>query len=334
MEEKIMKKMYGFIALLTVLLIIAFVSAKKETNEERNHDVPVIGILQITSHPALDAIHKGIIDGLSEEGYQNGETIKVEDQNPQGDQSNLNTMSQRLVSKDVDILAAIATPSAQALANATEDIPIILAGVTDPESSNLVKSNKEPGGNITGVADQLPIKEQISLMKELMPAAKNIGILYSSSEDNSIINAKEAEKIAEQSGFKVKTMTVSSTNDVAQAGSALADQVDAIWVPSDNTIASALNTLLQVTDEKGIPVFPPVDTMVKQGGLATVGINQYEMGKQAGKMAAAILDGEEIPANTSIQSPIHTNIYMNQQKAKQLGIHIPSELKEQAVLFH
>lgn len=329
-----MKKMVGFIIILTSLLIYAFFSQSTDKETLTKGDgVPVIGILQLTSHPALDKIRKGIIDTLAEEGYVEGKSVKIVYENAQGDQSNLNAMSEHLVNQQASVIAAITTPSAQALANATTSIPIVLAGVTNPEGANLVNTNEKPGGNITGVADQTPIKKQISLIKKLLPQAKKIGILYSSSEDNSILNAKEAEKRAKEKGFETVTMTVSSTNDVAQVGTSLARKVDAIWVPSDNTIASSLNTLIDAADNKGIPVFPPVDTMVEQGGLATVGIDQYEMGKQAGEMTVSVLEGTIDTADKPIQLPKKTALYINQQQARKLNIAIPKSLLNDAVLF-
>lgn len=326
-----MKKMIGFIAILTILLTYAFISGLRTTTETAQKDLPVVGLLQLTSHPALDLITQGIIDSLSEEGFVDGETMVLDFQNAQGDQSNLNSMSTRFVSRDADIMIGIATPAAQALANASSDIPIVLGAITDPEASNLVASNEQPGGNITGVSDATPIKEQLSLLKDLLPDAKNIGILYSSSEDNSIVQGKQAEELAKELGFETTTMTVSSTNDVAQIGAALASQVDAIWVPTDNTIASAMNTLVEATDAEGIPIIPAVDTMVEQGGLATVGLNQYELGKLTGKMTAAILKGEIEPSTSPIQYLEQGDIFINQEKAAELGITIPQNILEQAV---
>lgn len=325
-----MKKMIGFIAVLTLVLTYAFFSYSTESTEQSENDLPVVGILQLTSHPALDLITDGIVDALNEAGYIDGETMVLDFQNAQGDQSNLNSMSTRFVSRDADVMVGIATAAAQALANASSEIPTVLGAVTDPEASNLVESNEDPGGNITGVSDATPIKEQLSLMQEILPEAEKVGILYSSSEDNSILQGEKAAEIAEDMGYETVTMTVSSTNDINQIGAALASQVDAIWVPTDNTIASAMNTLIEASDTAGIPVFPAVETMVEQGGLATVGLDQYELGKLTGEMTAAILDGEMVPAETPIQYLEQGDIFVNLEKAEQLGITIPQQIQEQA----
>lgn len=328
-----MKKMLGFIAILTIVLTYAFFTDANTTTQPSENDLPVVGVLQLTSHPALDLISEGIIDALNEAGYVDGETMILDFQNAQGDQSNLTSMSTRFVSRDADVMVGIATPAAQSLANASSQIPIVLGAVTDPETANLVASNEEPGGNITGVSDETPIQEQFALIKEILPEADSIGILYSSSEDNSIVQGEKAAEIAKEMGFETTTMTVSSTNDVSQIGSALASQVDAIWVPTDNTIASAMNTLVETTDAAGIPVFPAVDTMVEQGGLATVGLNQYELGKLTGEMTAAILDGKMDPATTPIQYLEQGDIFINPEKAKELGITLPQNVLEQATVI-
>lgn len=323
-----MKKMIGFIICLTALLTVAFFTSSNETAPTKESK-PMVGILQLTSHPALDLIYQGTVDALNEAGYIDGETMTLDFQNAQGDQSNLNSMSARFVSRGADVMVGIATPSAQALANSSQEIPIVLGAVTDPEGSGLVKSNETPGGNITGVSDLTPIKEQFALIKEILPEAQTIGILYSSSEDNSIVQADQAIEIAREMGLDTQVMTVSSTNDVSQVGATLASQVDAIWVPTDNTVASAMNTLVSAADSNSIPIFPAVDTMVEEGGLATVGLDQYELGHLTGEMVVAILNGESEPATTPIQYLAQGKVIINEEKAKQLGITIPAQLLEQ-----
>lgn len=321
--------MIGFIIGLTAILTVAFFTSSNEI-ETMKKAKPMVGILQLTSHPALDLIYQGTVDALNDAGYIDGETMTLDFQNAQGDQSNLNSMSTRFVSRGAAVMVGIATPSAQALANSSQEIPIVLGAVTDPEGSGLVESNEAPGGNITGVSDLTPIKEQFSLIKEILPEAQTIGILYSSSEDNSIVQADQAIEIAKEMGLDIEVMTISSTNDVSQVGATLASQVDAIWVPTDNTVASAMTTLVSAADSNGIPIFPAVDTMVEEGGLATVGLDQYELGRLTGEMVAAILNGESDPATTPIRYLDEGEIIINQEKAKQLGITIPTQLLEQA----
>lgn len=323
--------MIGFITVLVILLSVAFVTeTKKQATKEK--EIPIVGILQLTSHPALDKIYEGIMDALKEEGFVDKKNIKIDFQNAQGDQSNLKTMSERFANEQAAVMVGIATPSAQALANASKEIPIVLGAVTDPKGAGLVTDNQHPGGNITGVSDLTPIKAQFNLIKTLLPGAKKIGIIYSSSEDNSVVQGKQAEEEAKKSGLEPITATVSSTNDVNQVATSLAGKVDAIYVPADNTVASAMNTLISVTDAKGIPVFPAVDTMVAEGGLATVGLNQYELGKMTGKMTADLLKGKKKAATTPIEYLKNGDTIINPKKAEKLGITIPQEILDHAII--
>ncbi|WP_228022149.1 tryptophan ABC transporter substrate-binding protein, partial [Enterococcus faecium] len=246
----------------------------------------VVGVLQYVSHPALDEIYRGIKDGLKEEGLKEGENLEIKFQNGQADQSKLATMSQQLVQSDPDVLIGIATPAAQSLANTTSSIPVVLGAVTDPVGAGLVGSLEKPGGNVTGVSDQPPVASQIKLASDLLPNAKKVGILYASSEDNSKYQVAQAEEAAKKEGLEAVKYAVPSTNEIAQTVQVMSRQVDFIYVPLDNTIANAMQTVVKEANKANIPVIPSVDTMVEQGGLATIGINQYQLGLQSGKMAA------------------------------------------------
>lgn len=322
-----MKKMMGVIAILALILGFAFLQSNKDSATEPD-ELPHVGILQLTSHPALDSINQGIMDALEEEGFIEGETMTLDFQNAQGDQSNLNAMSAQFVSKEADVMVGIATPAAQALANASSEIPIILGAVTDPEGAGLVETNEQPNTNVTGVSDVTPIQEQFDLIQTILPDAKTIGLIYSSNEDNSIVQGETAKEIAEAMGYNVVVSTIASTNDVSQVAAVLASQVDAIWVPTDNAIASAMNTLISETDKQTIPVFPAVDTMVEQGGLATIGLDQYELGKMTGKMAAEVLKGEIKPETEPIRYLTEGTVFLNEEKATQLNLVIPESVRE------
>lgn len=290
--------------------------AKKETYR--------VGVLQLVSHPALDQIYEGIKEGLADEGLEEGKNLKLLFQNGQGDQSKLNTMSQQLVQDKADVLVGIATPAAQALDNNVKkkDIPIVLGAITDPKGAGLVASNDKPGANITGVSDQPPVGEIIQLAKKLLPNAKKVGMLYSSSEMNSQFQVAEATKKAESLGLEVVNKPVATTNEVAQTVQVLAQEVDFVFIPLDNTIANAMETVSQEATKQKLPVFPSVETMVEQGGVATVGISQKELGVQTGKMAAKIAKGESDPATTPIYTFSKGETIVNRAQAELFGINV------------
>ena len=320
---KVNKIFVAFAVLLVCVLGYGFFSSKKseETNKVENKEVKV-GVLQLLSHPALDQIYKGLEDGLKKEGYEVGKNLKIDLQNAQGDQSNLASMGQKLVTDNNDILVGITTPATLSLSNATKDKPIIMGGITYPVEAGLIKTEDKPGNNITGVSDRTPIKQQLEIMKK-------VGILYTASEDNSVKQAQEAEKLAKELGLEVKVSTVANTNDIQQVTESLASQTDAIFIPIDNTIASAMATVVKVTDAKKIPVFPSADTMVADGGLLGLGVDQYQIGVETAKVVAKVLKG----ADTKDMSIVLANegvIYLNEAKAKQLGIEIPKEIKDKA----
>ncbi|MTD39014.1 peptide ABC transporter substrate-binding protein [Erwinia sp. CPCC 100877] len=318
------------VAVLVILVFLAgsfFVDAKQQTKEK----LPTVGVLQFVSHPALDQIYQGIQAGLKESGYEDGKNMKIVFQNGQADQSKLTTMSQQLVQeKKADVLIGIATPAAQALANQTTKTPIVLGAITDPVSAGLVENNEKPGGNITGVSDKSPVGAQFDLAVKLLPKSQTVGILYASSEENSKYQVAEAKKAAEAKDLKVKTYAVPSSNEIAQTVQVMTSEVDFIYIPTDNTIANAMQTVVSEADKAKKPIIPSVDTMVEQGGLATVGINQFELGVQTGKMTADILAGRSKPAATPIYTFKTGDIIINQKQAEKLGITIPEKLLSEA----
>ena len=329
----------GLIATVAAVLLIlvgvfAFqlgkMGAQSEPAEKPVEESKTVGILQFVSHPALDAIRDGVEDALEEAGYVAGENLKIEYQNGQADQSKLATMSEQLVNKKADVIVGIATPAAQALANTTKDIPIVLGAVTDPVGAKLVADVDNPGGNITGVSDKAPADKQIRLGKELIPEAKTVGMLYSSTEDNSKYQVAEATAAAKELGLGVKDYPIPSTNEITQTVQVMSELVDFIYIPLDNTIANAMPTVVGEANKKKVPIITSVDTMVEQGGLATIGIDQYTIGKETGKMAAAILKGEADPATTPIYTFKEGEVILNEKQAKLLGTKIPQDLYDSA----
>ena len=343
LEEFIMKKNKGILGFSLVLLVVLLgsliyntvqKSSQKTTNTKQvaqtTQDKKVkLGVLQLLSHPALDAIYQGIQDELAKEGYEVGKNLEIDFQNAQGDQSNLASMSEKLVSNKNDVIVGITTPATLSLANVTKDIPIVMGGITYPVEAGLIKDEKKPGNNITGVSDRTPIKQQLEIMKQVVPTLKTVGILYTSSEDNSVKQAKQAEEDAKALGLEVKVATIANTNDIQQVTESLASQVEAIFVPIDNTIASAMATVVKATDAKKIPVFPSADTMVADGGVLGLGVDQYQIGVETAKMVVEVLKGAK-PADTPIKLANEGVIYLNEEKAKELGITIPADIAQKA----
>lgn len=324
-----MKRMYSIIAILLIFLGFAFVK-EQPSSSKRTNQTPTVGILQLMSHPALDAIHKGIVAGLKDGGYTEGKNLKIDFQNAQNDQSNLKTMSTKFQNENTDAAIGIATPAAQALANTITSRPVILGDVTDPKSAGLVKNNKRPGGHITGVSDRAPLKQQLGLIKELMPNLKTLGIIYTSSDDSAVVQYKQFVNMCHKEHINYKAYSITNSNDLNQVAQKAANSVDAIYVPTDNTIAGAMSTLVAATDQQNIPVFPAVDTMVRNGGLATYSVDQYQTGVAIGKMTAKILKGQANPATTPIQFVDTGKLIVNEKQAQKLGIKIPAKLVQEA----
>lgn len=294
--------------------------------QKSNNKVLKIGVVQLVEHSALDANYKGFVDGLAEAGYVDGENIKIDYQNAQGEQANCVTIAQKFVNGKSDLIFAIATPAAQAAANLTKKIPIVISSVTDPESADLVASNSAPGKNVTGTSDLTPCAAQMELITTLFPEAKTVGMLYCSSEQNSHFQIKLAEEACEKLGLEYVEATVSNSNEIQQVTQSLCGKVDVIYSPTDNMIAAGMPLVAQVAIENKIPTIVGEEGMCKAGGLATYGINYYELGKQTARMAVRILKGESKPAEMPIEYLNTCDFLVNEETAKALGITIPADL--------
>lgn len=323
------KPLIGIIAALAVLVAGSLIYSSMNKPEAKNEKkVAKVGVLQFVSHPSLDLIYKGIQDGLAEEGYKDDQ-VKIDFMNSEGDQSKVATMSKQLVANGNDLVVGIATPAAQGLASATKDLPVIMAAITDPIGANLVKDLKKPGGNITGVSDHNPAQQQVELIKALTPNVKTIGALYSSSEDNSKTQVEEFKAYAEKAGLTVETFAVPSTNEIASTVNVMTSKVDAIWVPIDNTIASAFSTVVSSKQSAKKPIYPSATAMVEAGGLASVVVDQHDLGVATGKMIAQVLKGAK-PADTPVNVFSTGKSVINKKIAQELGITIPESVLKEA----
>ena len=323
------KALIGTLAVLALLVVgVLFVSQRQESSSSSENQVVKIGILQFVTHDALDEIERGIEDGLAEAGYE-GSNVELTVLNAEADQSKIQTMSKKLVDDGNDVVIGIATPAAQGLASATSDIPVIMGAISDPVGAKLVKNLDKPEGNVTGVSNHVPHAQTVELIQTITPDAKTIGVLYASSEDNSVSQVKEFTQYAEEAGLTVVEYAVPSTNEITTTMSVMTGKVDAIFVPQDNTIASAFPTVVTAANAAKIPVYSSVDTMVKQGSIASVAQSQYDLGLETAKIAVKILAGKkvsEVPVKV-VDTGVPT---VNLKAAKELGITIPDSLLEEA----
>ncbi|HFU4218731.1 TPA: tryptophan ABC transporter substrate-binding protein [Streptococcus suis] len=324
------KNLLATIVALTVMVVAAlFMTQKEQTSQSASSEKVKIGVLQFVTHDSLDEIYKGIKAGLEEGGYSTTDNLEIDFMNAEADQSQVQTMSKKLVDNGNELLIGIATPAAQGLANATTELPIIMGAVTDPVGANLVTDLKNPGGNITGVSDQTPVADAVSLIKEITPDAKTIGVLYSSNEDNSKIQVEEFKAAAEEAGYTVLEYAVASSNELASTVEVATSKTDVLFTPVDNTVASAFSTVVSVANKTKTPIFTSVEDMVEGGGIASVTLSQYDLGVATGKIAAKILDGAN-PGDTPVQIFNEGTIVVNQKVAKELGITLSDDVINQA----
>ena len=325
MKKTIMNKVITAGIVTAALASSSTVYAEKETY--------TIGIEQVAEHGSLDNCREGFLEGLAEEGLVEGENLTVEYKNAAADMGTAGQISDSFVSSDVDLLCGIATPSAQSCFNAAMDkeIPVIYTAVTDPLAAELADEEGNPVGEITGTSDKLPIQQQLEMIRTMLPEAETIGILYTTSEANSESAIKEYEALAEEYDFTIETAGITATADIPLAAQGLLEKVDCITNLTDNTVVSSLPAILEMANEAKIPVFGSEIEQVKIGCLAAQGLDYVELGRQTGKMAAQVLKGEKKASELPYETIEEASLYINEKTAENLGIEIPSELKDSAV---
>jgi len=310
-----MKKLVAMILVMMLCLSCAGFAA----------DMPYIGIIQQMDHVALNAARDGFIQALKDNGYEDGVNVTIDALNGQGDASNLATIADRFVGKKADLVLAIATNAATTMASKTETIPILGTAITDYVEPLLAETNEVPGYNISGTSDMNPVDAQIALIQELVPDVETVGVLYTSSEPNSVLQARMAKAAVEKLGLKYTEVTVTNTNDVLQATQRIVRTCDAIYIPTDNVFASSMPIVYGVVAESKTPVIPGESGMVMSGGLATLGLSYYDLGYQTGLMAIEVLGGADVSqmpiqfANSGFQYVI------NKTMADEIGFEIPEK---------
>ncbi|MFC2695076.1 MAG: tryptophan ABC transporter substrate-binding protein [Lactobacillus sp.] len=319
-----MKRMLAVIAVLAIFLAGAFFT---ESNQQKSQAArPKVGVLTLMRHPALDQIYRGFRHELRKEM---GDRVKIDYQNANGDQSNLATMAARLSEEDNQLLVGITTPAAQALANRSGKTPLLLGAVTDPQSAHLVKNAAHPGGHITGVSDQAPIGQQLQLIKAFVPNLKTLGVIYTSSDSSAVAGYRKIAAECKKQGIHLRAYSIANSNDLNQVSEQMLSQVDAVITPTDNTIAGAMRTLVKNANAAGKPVFPAVASMVKQGGVATYSINQYQLGVEIAKMSVRILKGKQKSGDLTVYFAKKGTPTLNLKQARQLHLHVPARFMKE-----
>ena len=284
-----------------------------------------VGVTQIVEHPALDAARQGFIDRLAELGYEEGTDVVYDIQSAQGDFGTALTIAQKFAADGVDLVLAIATQAAQAAAQVLRDTPILITAVTDPVAAELVDSIERPGTNVTGTSDLTPVRAQLELLTMLAPSARRVGVIYNAGEVNSVVQVNLAKAAAADLGLEVVEATAANSSEVLSAAQSLVGRVDALYVPTDNTVVSAIESVVLVAERARLPLIAGEDLSVDQGALATVGIDYYQLGRQTADMALRVLQGEN-PAEMSIEYQNEINLVVNLSAAQRMGVTIPEDL--------
>lgn len=302
--------------------------ATDESGDAAATDIPYVAVTQIVEHPALDAVRDGLQDKLKEEGYGD-DTLKWEWESAQGQPANAAQIAQKFVGDNPDLIVAIATPSAQAVVGSTDTIPVVFSAVTDPVAAELVPSLEAPGGMVTGVSDLSPIDEHLALIADIDPEAKSVGVIYNAGESNSVSLVELLKTEALAQGFTITEATVSSSADVATAAQSLVGKVDAIYIPTDNTVVSALESVIQVGNDNQLPVFAGDTDSVERGAIATASFDYYEVGRQTGDIVARILGGEN-PGDIPVELAKNVDLAVNLKAAAAMGVTIPGAIQDSA----
>lgn len=289
-----------------------------------------IGISQFVEHPALDAAREGFVKQLAKNGFEDGKQVKIDVKSAQASMDTAISIAQKFEADKVDLVLAIATPTAQAAAQTSKEIPILFTAVTDPVEAGLVKAMDKPGANVTGTSDMNPVEEQLKLIKELKADAKSVGIIYSSGEVNSKVQVDAAKAVADKLGLTIREAAITSATEVKQAAESMVGKVDAFYVPTDNMVVSSIAAVLGVAESQKIPVIAGEENSVKSGAIATYGIDYTKLGEQTADMAAKILKGEAKPADMAVEMQADMKLVLNKKAAEKMGVTIPQAMLDRA----
>lgn len=327
-----MKTRVGVGLLAAAALVLAGCGSSDDSDDAK--ESVTIGISQLVEHPSLDAAREGFVEQLEDEGYVEGENLEIDYQNAQNDMSNNNSIAQKFVNDDVDLIFAIATPSVQAAANATQDIPILFTAVTDPEGAKIVDDAQDPEANVTGTSDTHPdaVPKTMETIREHFPDSEKVGVIYNSGEQNSVKNVDRAKKAMAENDLEAVEATVDNSSEVKEAANSLSDRVDVIYVPKDNTVVSALDSVVAVAGEAEIPLFAGESDSVEAGAFAGYGFSYNDLGGSTAQMAVDIFDGKD-PSDIAVEHPDSLDLIINEDAAKEQGVKLTDEMKDEAELI-
>ncbi|RED52677.1 ABC transporter substrate-binding protein [Cohnella lupini] len=322
------KKIWTPLVLSAVtLLALAGCGAKEEdAGSPKSYS---IAISQIVEHPSLDATREGFLAALKDAGIVDGDNLKVDYNNAQGDSANNLSIAQKIASEKHDLVLGIATPSALSLAQNVKEIPVLFAAVTDPLAANIVTSLDKPGGNVSGASDTNPaaVSQLMDFIAANFPNVKSVGIVINEGEENAVIMADLAEKALAAHDIKLVRAAAAGTADVKQAAESLVGRADALYITLDNTVVSAVDSIIQVANEKHLPFFSSDRDTVEKGAFATVGFKYYDHGYQVGQMAVDILKNGTKPADMKVTVPDKLDLILNLKAAAAQGITVTDEMK-------
>lgn len=309
-------------------IFLAFAATLALTLPAKADDVTV-AVTAIVEHPALDAVRNGVRDTLAAAGYKEGENLKFVFESAQGNPATAAQIARQFAGDEPNVIVPISTPSAQAVVSSTRDIPVVFTAVSDPLGAQLVKNMDKPGGNVTGLSDMSPVGEHIALIKEILPNVKTIGYLYNSGEANSVSLLAALKVEAEKAGITIVESAATKSAEVQGAARALVGRADAIYIPTDNTIISALEGAVAVAEESKLPLFTADTDSVSRGSVAALGFNYYDVGKQTGDIVVRVLKGEN-PGDIAVKTAAGSDLVINKAAAAKMGVTLPQSVLSRA----
>ena len=326
MKKKFMAVLLAAVMIMTVVLTGCGSDSSSDSGDKETFKV---GLVQLVEHTSLDQIRESIIKQLEDDGYVDGKNIEIDYQNAQNEQSNLKTICQGFVADKVDVIVAITTPAAQVAMGETKDIPIIFSAVTDPVAAGIVEDMDNPGGNITGTSDAVKVDQIMELASEITPGYKTVGALYNSSETNSVATVKQLKEYAEENDIKVVESAITNSNEIQTAAQSLAKKCDIVFSPTDNTVASSIATANDVFIKNKSPFYVAADSMVKDGALATSGVDYEYLGQETAKMVVEVFNGSDT-ASMPVETMDKTSVFINSETAEAMGLDIPESVMKKA----